>query len=104
MHVGYTEDFQQYIAVFRNAGKPLNEIDYRKAYAVWGGYEMPMRQAATRHARELAADLQKRGANPKYLPFPVNHLFDQPWTRTVEVKAESVDDEYERYGYRPLGS
>ena len=75
--VGYDEQFRGYIGMFYAGGKSLNHVDIKRAYSVWGGMDLPERQRAVEHAY----DTIRKTKFSCFIPFPVNHLTNQGWTR-----------------------
>jgi hypothetical protein len=87
--VGFDEQFQGYIGLFIAAQKPLSRVDICRAHAVWTGLDLPDRTAAVVDAHHTIV----RRNNPRYIPFPVNHLLSQAWTRIAipEREIEYID-------------
>jgi hypothetical protein len=102
--VGFDERFQCYIGIFIAAGKPLSRMDITLAHAVWTGLSFPDREKALADALHTC----QRQKNPRYIPFPKNHLLSASWERDalprtlefIDPKAEEsrnkVQSAYER--------
>lgn len=69
--------WEEYLFIFTAAGKLMNSRDEQKALQAWLSLGLSDQIGAMRSAVELA---QTREA--QYVPLPVNHLSDKPWTRT----------------------
>ena len=70
--------WESYWQVFLVGGKKLNDRDQEKALTIWISMEADEQRLAVLDAVETV----KAEGNPKYIPFPVSHLRDKPWTRT----------------------
>ena len=80
--VGFDEQFQTYVGYFEASGKPLNRIDITRAHAVWTGLEPKDRDGAVADALQLCVERLE----PRMIPFPVNHLLSQAWTRVAKPR------------------
>lgn len=96
MPVGYDEQFQRYIGIFAAKGKPLNRIDIARAHATWSGMDLADRAAA---AKDIVTICQGTKF-AKFVPFPVNHLASQGWTRTQITMDVPEELDYRKPGYQ----
>lgn len=86
--VGYDELFQRYVGVFISAGKNLNRVDIARAHATWSGMELADRIAAVEDAIKVCKGTRYQ----RFMPFPVNHLASQGWTRVAAERTLVFED------------
>jgi hypothetical protein len=91
------EPFDAYWQIFEEAGKALNEVDKRKALAIFISLDSDTQQAAFNDARTKSQD----GTWPdaRLTPMPFNHLVGASWTRiskprTLPMARASPDIDY----------
>ncbi len=70
-----------YIGVYRAAGKPLNDMDERKACLIWVGLSDADRYLAFAHITKIAAERPEH-----FIPMPVRHLQGREWERTAKPR------------------
>jgi len=75
--LAYPEPYRDYIRVFAEKGKPLNEADLRRGWAAWSGLDPTEWPKAVADIRDRCRETE----SVKFVPMPANHLLDMPWTR-----------------------
>lgn len=75
-------DFQEYFGIFVAAGKPLNEVDMRRAAMQWVSMTEEDRRGALLDARRTCV----LASSAHFVPFPINHLLARGWTRVALVR------------------
>lgn len=84
--VGRCLIFEQYIEIFKLAGKPIGDYERQQAWALWEPLTTEQRVASGRDAARLC----QKTADPDFIPSPANHLKKMPWTREVQERVLPV--------------
>jgi hypothetical protein len=78
--------FRQYLEIPKHADKPIGQKEAEDAKPIWDTLTEEQRMASGRDYARICTE----ATDPKFIPTPVNHLRQKPWTREVYKRSIPV--------------